>query len=148
MPFCHLTLKAEIRPQGYPKQLNDLGDLLRARRLNLGLTIKESAAQIGCNVCSLANWEKKRTEVALPYRAAVVRFVGLDPTPAPSTVGQAVAAARIARGWSRKQLASRAGTDPATVTRVEQDTPRLAKRPLHAILSTLDLIPVLDLKSV
>lgn len=47
LPFCHLELRAARRkPATYPKQINSLGDHIRARRLDLNLLQKQVADQI------------------------------------------------------------------------------------------------------
>jgi ribosome-binding protein aMBF1 (putative translation factor) len=69
----------------------------------------------------------------------VIRFLGYNPSPAPRTMAQRVAYERIARGWSRKRLATVASVDEATVRRIEGDTPRLARRAVRAVLVALGI---------
>jgi transcriptional regulator with XRE-family HTH domain len=69
--------------------------------------------------------------------AAAIRFLGYNPLPSPTTNGERVARARIARGWSRKRLAAAASVDEATVRRIEEDAPRLARRSVGAVLAAL-----------
>ena len=56
-------------------------------------------------------------------------FLGYNPSTLPTTVGERIAYERVARGWSRKRLADEAFVDEATVRRIEEDTPRLARQP-------------------
>ena len=70
---------------------------------------------------------------------AVIRFLGYNPSPTPKTIGDRVTRARIARGWSRKRLAAAGSVDEATIRRIEEDTPRLARRPVLAVLAALGL---------
>lgn len=59
----------------------------------------------------LENWEYGRTKPAARFMPAVIRFLGYNPSPLPSTPGERVVYARVARGWSRKRLAVIAGID-------------------------------------
>jgi hypothetical protein len=46
---------------------------------------------------------------------------------------------RLRRGWSRKNLAAQARVDEATIRRIEEDTSRLALRPLRQVLGALGM---------
>jgi transcriptional regulator with XRE-family HTH domain len=107
------------------------------RRLDLGLKQKEAARQIGVHPGGLENWEYGRTAPAHRFMAAVIRFLGYNPSAAPTTRGEQVAYERIARGWSRKRLAAVALVDEATVGRIEGDVPSLARRAVRAVLVAL-----------
>jgi transcriptional regulator with XRE-family HTH domain len=73
------TLKAEWKPAGYPNVLKHLGDHLRRRRLDLGLQLKEVAAQLNADQDSVINWEKGRTAPAVRFVSAILTFLGYDP---------------------------------------------------------------------
>jgi transcriptional regulator with XRE-family HTH domain len=105
----------------------------------MGLRQKEAACQLGVHPGGLENWEYGRTTPANRFMPAVTRFLGYNPSPTPRTMGERVAHERIARGWSRKRLALAASVDEATVRRIEEDTPRLARRPFRAVLAALDI---------
>jgi predicted transcriptional regulator len=59
LPFCEIRL---IGPkpvsQAYPNQLKKIGDHIRKRRLDLGLTQKQVAEMIGVTESSIYHWEK------------------------------------------------------------------------------------------
>jgi transcriptional regulator with XRE-family HTH domain len=126
---------------GYPATLDHIGHHILKRRLDLGLPQEEAASQLGVHPGGLENWEYGRTTPADRFMAAVIRFLGYNPSPAPRTMGDRVAYERVARGWSRKRLASKASVDEATVRRIEEDTPRLARRPVLAVLKALEIAP-------
>ena len=52
----------------YPKELNTLGDHIRARRLNLGLLQKDVAEIIGVTTDTITNWDKNRLDPTAPYK--------------------------------------------------------------------------------
>jgi transcriptional regulator with XRE-family HTH domain len=126
---------------GYPATLDHIGHHLRRRRLDLGLCQKEAAHRLGVHPGGLGNWEHGRTTPADRFMPTVIRFLGYNPSPRPITMGQRVAFARAARGWSRKRLAVIASVDEATVRRIEDDTRHLARRPVLAVLTALRTAP-------
>lgn len=137
LPSCHTTLEATIPKHGYPKQLNHLGDHLLKRRLDLGLTRKAAAAQMGLDPESLENWEKGRTPPAVRFFPKLIELLGYNPLPEPRTRGEAIARERTSRGFSRKALAEVVGVDEATVRRLEIDRPRTAIRPMKMVCQFL-----------
>jgi transcriptional regulator with XRE-family HTH domain len=133
LPFYRWSLAVPRRIPGYPAALEHIGHHILRRRLDLGLEQKEAARQLGVHPGGLENWEYGRTTPADRFMARVIRFLGYNPAPEPTTLGASVAYERIARGWSRKQLAAHAGVDESTVGRIEEDAPRLARRPRLAV---------------
>lgn len=137
MPFYRWSLNAKRVICGLPVKLDHVGHHLLKRRLELGLRQKDAARRLGVHPGGLENWEYGRTAPADRFMPAVIRFLGYNPSPAPKTLGEHVAYARIARGWSRKRLATVALVDEATVRRIEDDNSRLACRPVVAVLTVL-----------
>lgn len=61
-PYIKVRLIAKRPPPtGYPKELKTLGDHLRKKRLDFGLSQKEMAAQLRVSAGTLYNWEKSLT---------------------------------------------------------------------------------------
>jgi len=76
LPFCHLTLKGQKPPpKGYSVNPNSLGEYIKKRRMDLGLTQREVAFNIGANQWTVANWEKGRTEPASRFIAKIADFL-------------------------------------------------------------------------
>lgn len=124
-PFCDRTLTAPIPPSpAYPTGLVTVGNHLRARRLDLGLVQREVATEIGVSAGTLYNWEVNRCEPEVRYWPGIVRFLGYDPSPEPTTFGERVAAKRRSLGLARKRLAQQLGVDEASVRRIECDEVR------------------------
>jgi DNA-binding XRE family transcriptional regulator len=70
---CLLTAQRPLNP-AYPKELKTIGDEIRKRRLDLGLTQKQVAGIIGVTESSIYNWERAMNP-AVRCAAAILRFV-------------------------------------------------------------------------
>lgn len=116
MPFCHLELRAARRkPAKYPKQINSLGDHIRARRLDLKLLQKQVADQIGVHEMTITSWEGNATVPEVRYMPAIIQFLGYNPLPAASSLPERLVTARRELGLSQRKMAAKLGVDPATL---------------------------------
>jgi transcriptional regulator with XRE-family HTH domain len=70
-----LRLSGVVSRDGYPKRIKHLGDHLRVRRLDLGLTQAELAGILGADQASVLNWELGRTTPAKRFREAILAFL-------------------------------------------------------------------------
>jgi transcriptional regulator with XRE-family HTH domain len=139
LPNYRWQLKA-VRPKpGYPKALNTLADHLKVRRLDLGLTQKDTAVRLAVDPDSVRNWEAGRTSIEVRYYPALIEFLGYNPLPPANTPGEVVRRERMTRGLSRHKLAIAACVDEATVRRVEADTKRTARKCWKCIKTALHL---------
>ena len=119
LPFLRLTLRAP-KPTDIPQELETLGDHLRARRRALGLLQKEAAVQLGVCPETVIHWEKGQTEPEIGLWPAIIRFLGYDPVPPPTTFATRLLAARRRLGLPRKVVALSLGVDDGTLGRWEQ----------------------------
>jgi transcriptional regulator with XRE-family HTH domain len=94
---------------------------LQKRRLDLGVSWKAVARQIGVDADSLTNWTKGRTQPDLRCLPLVIRFLGYDPRPAANSVGKALVRLREGQGVSQKRLAAMLRVDPSTLARWERE---------------------------
>jgi transcriptional regulator with XRE-family HTH domain len=101
--------------RAYPTELRTIGDHIRKRRLNLGLTQREVALRIGIDKTTVFNWEAGSAGPNLRAMPEVIRFLGYDPTETGSTLGERLRATRRRLGLSHVDLAQRLGVDPSTV---------------------------------
>ena len=116
LPFCCLTLTAPFPPDpAYPTELTTIGEHLKKCRLDLGLSQREAAAQIGVNYKALANWEGGSREPLIRYWPAFLKFLGYYPDTEPRTLAERVLAARRIRGLTCEELGRVVGTDSRTV---------------------------------
>ena len=116
LPFCHFELLAARRkPSQYPKQINSLGDHIRARRLDLNLLQKQVADQIGVHEMTITLWEGNATIPEVRYIPAIIQFLGYNPLPVASSLPERLAIARKTHGLSQRKMAQKLGVDPATL---------------------------------
>jgi transcriptional regulator with XRE-family HTH domain len=116
LPFCHFEIRdPRPKPSQYPKQINTLGDYLRARRLDLNLLQRQVADQIGVHPLTITNWESNESSPETHFIPAIIRFLGYDPLPPGSSLPERLAAARKKLGLSQRKMAGMLGVDPATV---------------------------------
>jgi len=116
LPFCHAELRAS-KPASihYPKEINTLGDHIRARRLDLKLPQRQVADQIGVDEATITNWESNASLPAIRYMPAVIRFLGYDPLPFPIALPELLVKARRVLGQSQRKMAEKLGVDPGTL---------------------------------
>jgi len=116
LPICHLALRGrKPLPKGYPQQLRTLGDHIRKKRLDLGLTQKEAAREIGVDDVTLRHWENHQTSPQICLIPRVISFLGYLPYEAPSSFSEWLLTCRRALGLSQKKLAEDIGVDKSTV---------------------------------
>ncbi len=109
LPGITLTLKVgrtRVRPPP-----TTLGGQVRERRRALGLLQKEVAAQVGVSTNTVHNWETGKTRPPIACMPEVIRFLGYDPAPAPTTLTERMRAYRSRLGLSIADAASRLGVD-------------------------------------
>jgi transcriptional regulator with XRE-family HTH domain len=116
----------------------DLGELLRARRTELGLTIDAAAKLVGAGSSTLLHWEYNRHVPACRFFPSIIRFLGRDPWPEPQTIGERLRAERLRRGLSCSQVADLIQVDDASVNAWEAGEgpyQSRAKTKVHAFVS-------------
>ena len=98
-----------------------LGEHLRKRRMDLGLRQSDVADRIGVGAQTVNYWEKGHFNPEVQYVPQIVTFLGYDPFgPPPDGFPARLKAARIAAGMTRRQLAERLCSHPATVAKWER----------------------------
>jgi DNA-binding XRE family transcriptional regulator len=131
---CSVALKGrKPPPQGYPKEINTLGDHIRRRRMDLHLLQKDAAQRIGVDVCTINNWERQRTAPEIRQMSEIIRFLGYDPLPQPTDLKERIMRFRMRQGMTQKELAKWLGIDPATLASWETGRHRPSRRSLRLI---------------
>ena len=129
MPFCYVTLqrvRCPIGPYftektGYPASPKTVGEMIRKRRLDLGLRQRDVAEIVGCDTMTVVNWEKSHTAFPrINHMAGVVRFLGFNPLPNGDSVAQRLVNHRKALGVTQNQFAQELGVDPSTLAKWER----------------------------
>ena len=122
-PYCRATLTApKPRDPRYPSEIKTLGDHLRARRLDLGLQVKDVAARFGCREETIINWETRGLTPAVSWMPKILGFLGYDPTGEPgreAPLATRLAARRRKLGLSQAKLAAALGVHEDTLRRWE-----------------------------
>jgi len=108
--------------------LRTLGDHLRAKRLDMKLTIRGVAVILGVTAETLRGWEHDVHDPSFRQFPAIFSFLGYDPFPEPGSLREQLRRVRMMRGWRQCDLAEALGVDPCTVAGWEagahQPTPK------------------------
>jgi transcriptional regulator with XRE-family HTH domain len=116
LPFCHFELRtARVKLAKYPKQINSLGDHIRARRFDLKLHQKQVAEEIGVHETTITGWEGNTTVPEVRYMPAIIQFLGYNPLPLANSLPERLVEARKRFGLSQRKMAGKLGVDPATL---------------------------------
>ena len=88
----------------------------------LKLLQRQVAEQFGVNTATIHNWEANIVQPELRYMPAIVRFLGYNPLPLPSSDGWGarLVSCRTALGISQKELAGQLAVDPSTLAKWER----------------------------
>jgi len=113
LQFAPITLKA-LKPKETDFEPQTLGEDIRKRRLQLGLTQKQAAERLGVTHWTVLNWEKDHTERPIESMPDIIRFLGYDPFPEPKNLPERLLAKRRAMGWSIREAARQLGVDEGT----------------------------------
>ena len=117
----HIPLRFKtLKPKDYVENPQTIGEHIRKRRVQLGLTQSQSAEHLGVDPFTVLNWEKDRTEPRTIDGNRVMAFLGYDPFPPPSTLSQRLQHERRKRGWSIERAARAIGIDASTWQRWER----------------------------
>jgi DNA-binding XRE family transcriptional regulator len=65
----------------YPKQIKNLGDHIKVKRLDRDLFQKQVAGLIGVDTTTITNWELGNTEPEKRFIPAIITFLGYNPLP-------------------------------------------------------------------
>ena len=111
-----------------------LGDHIRKRRLDLGLSQVELAAELGVSRTSVLSWETDQAQPKIRYTPQIIAFLGYDPLEThPESLAQELVATRRRLGLSRRKLALLLGVGERTLRSWE----RRESRPSGRLLSEL-----------
>jgi DNA-binding transcriptional regulator YiaG len=115
-----ITLKApKPKPNRYPKEINTLGDHIRARRIDLELFQSEVARQIGVTASMLVMWETNQHAIGVRYIPQIIEFLGYVPYRTPKSFGDWLKMVRSCQGLSQRGLAKLIGGDQRSVVEWE-----------------------------
>src|SRR5262245_11768356 len=132
------------QPSAYPQALNTLGDWIRYRRLERGLTQAQTGAIIGVSECCVTKWEMGNTEPEIGYVPAIIEFIGYFPyIPTADPIAR-LRAVRWAMGLTQDKLAKLMGIDESSLRsweRGERRPTRKSRKIIAGFFSSLTLSP-------
>jgi transcriptional regulator with XRE-family HTH domain len=108
-----------VKPECRCEQGDGLGGLLRRRRRELGLTMREAASGLGVRRYTLSLMEQGRQEPADRLYPKLIQFLGCEPWPAPTTFGEHLRAERRRRGLASAPAAGIIGIGPPALRQIE-----------------------------
>ena len=120
----------------YPVHPVSLGDHLRKRRMDLGLSQADVATRLGATENTVCNWENNRSSPSLRFVPRIIDFLGYVPDDGTggSSLSGRIIAFRRPHGLSQRALAEQLGVDPSTVASWE----RGEHRPSRSLAERLD----------
>jgi transcriptional regulator with XRE-family HTH domain len=122
LPFSRLRLtgvRPRMLPRGYPHEPRTLGERIRRRRMDLGLTQRTLAERLGCWEQSVARWERDLGEPGPRRWSALEAVLGPGLLAGPEDLAGQIRTARLRLGLTQAELARRAGIDERTVLNCE-----------------------------
>ena len=134
-----LTLKA-LKPKETDFAPISLGEHLKKKRLELGLTQKVAGTHLGVTSCTVTNWERGLRKPVIQHLPAICQFLGYDPEPPmPSTLAEWLAAKRRQFGWTQRVAAQNLGVDPSTWSAWEHGGTIMSKAHRHVVAQFIGL---------
>ncbi|HYC44587.1 MAG TPA: helix-turn-helix transcriptional regulator [Burkholderiales bacterium] len=104
-----------MKPKETDLEPQTVGDHVKRRRLELGLTQIEAGQRLGVTQFTVINWESGERRPATRHWPALLEFLGYDPEHSvPGTLAEQLTSERRKRGWSQRQAAKAFGVDPST----------------------------------
>jgi transcriptional regulator with XRE-family HTH domain len=103
------------KPKGYPNEPNSLGDHIRKKRIDLGLTQAQVAFRIRASKASIVSWEMNRHEPEVRYIPRIVRFLAYFPYLPTDRFATWLYQCRQCNGYSQENLARVMGSDESTI---------------------------------
>ena len=105
-----------------------LGEQLRKRRMDLGISQRKLASQLGVNRTSIEHWERNMVQPARWMVPRIREFLGLQPLQPLTSFGERLTAYRRDLGLSQEALARRLGVHKTTVVRWETEKSHPSRR--------------------
>ncbi|HUF75471.1 MAG TPA: helix-turn-helix domain-containing protein [Longimicrobiales bacterium] len=123
---------------GYPKDPRTLGEHLRRRRIDLGLTQRAVAQQLVVDPWTILNWERGKTRPGARHLARLTGFLGYFPFPGAITLPERILETRQRLGLTQRGLAVLLGVAECTVADWEHGRRRPRGRRLLALKACID----------
>ncbi len=96
-----------------------IGQLLVHRRKEASITQADAASRIGVDAATLLSWEQGKRQPSERFYPSLIRYLGREPWPEPSTLGERLRAERLRRGLSFEQMAGLIRVDRGSIAKWE-----------------------------
>jgi transcriptional regulator with XRE-family HTH domain len=134
LPFCHFAIKAEKpKHSAHPNEINTLGDRLRAKRLDLGLTQQQVAQRLGIDETTVHNWERNHKVPVVRLLPRMIQFLGYSPYAPALSLPEQLKMCRRSLGLSQRKLAKALGVDESSLRNWESGRRKPSKKSLRII---------------
>jgi transcriptional regulator with XRE-family HTH domain len=145
LPFCNITLRtAKPLPRTYPREPKTLGEHLKKRMIDLGVSRKGCAKQLGVSPATVTNWRTDTVSPAPQFIPRIIGFLGYNPFHVDGeSLGERIVILRKTLGMTTQDLARRLGVDPGTVARWEKGNSLPSEKHVDLLDSLLPL-PLVD----
>lgn len=132
-PFCEIVLKAQKPlPKGYPTQLEQVGDYIRAKRMDLGWYQSQVAPMLGVSKEYMYLLETNQYFPKISLWPNIIKFLEFDPLFQDSDkLGERVLHYRRLHGMTQAEMSKIVGLDPATINRIEQEEERCFRKSIE-----------------
>ncbi len=118
--FSRLTIaKVRPKPKGYPLELKTVGNHIRRKRMDEGLSLNDVGDIIGVSDETLTSWALHNRKPMIAQYPGIIRFLGYDPLDTGgNSIKERLGRYKRAKGYSNKALSKMIGCDEATITRL------------------------------
>ncbi len=110
-----------------------MGDHVRRRRIDLGLTQRTLARQLGVREETVHLWETARAKPLPRHYGRIIRLLGYDPEEAGASLDDRIRATRRQLGLTQAELAAIIGSDEGTVVDLEANRRRPSRKIAGAV---------------
>lgn len=126
------------KPTGYPDSPQTLGEHIRRKRMDKGISQVIAAKEIGVSKDCLCNWEQNRNQPRLYQYPAIFTFLGYYPFDHETeSFGGMIKRYKYENGLSNEKLAKQLGIYEGTVARWEYNKKSPSVKRLQFVLSVI-----------
>ncbi len=99
LPFCELSFSVpKPADPRIPSEIVTLGDHLRKRRIELGLTLKQVGEKFGVVDITIVDWEQGHHQPHPKHDLGIIEFLGYDPFPKALSLSERLGRLRLRHG--------------------------------------------------
>lgn len=125
-------------PQGYPIEPKTIGEHIKKRRMDLGLSQAQAAREISVTEDTCCYWENGRNSPKVSEYPAIIRFLGYYPqTHETETLGGKITRYKRMHGMNNRAFGALCGVDAGTVAKWERNETTPLRRSMKKVLSVL-----------